>query len=73
LLKEKRIKTRSGVILVYQVEPERLVGFVRAETADGKVIENYQRRRGNKVPGLKVFDVKVPEEEAKKHCSDAQP
>jgi len=66
LLREKRIKTKSGVVLVYQVE-ERTIGFLRAETPDGKVIENYKRRNGNKIPTLKIFDVPVTSEEAKKH------
>ena len=52
--------------MVYQVE-ERTIGFLRAETPDGKVIENYKRRNGNKIPTLKIFDVPVTSEEAKKH------
>jgi hypothetical protein len=66
VLREKRIKTRSGVILVYQVE-ERTIGFLRAETPDGKVIDSYKRRSGNKIPTLKIFDVTVPPEEVKKY------
>jgi hypothetical protein len=56
VLREKRIRTRSGIILVYQVE-ERTIGFLRAESADGKVIDGYKRRSGNKIPTLKIFDI----------------